>query len=365
MLYSVEFTFPTSECLKLRRAVVAAQRLVVYGAGAIGGTIGAYLAHAGTEVLLVDRNRDHVAAMRQNGLTIQTKDGSSFTQPVTAVLPEDLNGPLDAVFLCTKQQATEEAIRHLAPLIAPDGYVASVQNGLNENLIASVVGPERTIGCFVNFSADLLEPGVISYAGPSTMAFGELDGRMTERLTAIHDLLLPLQEVTLTPNVGGYLWSKVAYGALLFATAMTDATMAECVEHPRYRWTLVEIARESIGLARRQGLELYPFDGWDPNAVDDRGRAATMMDALAAVMKRNTKVRTGVWRDLAVHHRKTEADVEFVPLFALADRLGHPMPLTHRMVEIIHTLEDGTAERGFHNLESVHRIAFPSEEEHA
>lgn len=344
--------------------VAAAERLVVFGAGAIGGTIGAYLARAGADVVLVDRSDAHVAAMRRRGLTIQTKDGS-FNQPVEAVSPQDLRGPLDAVFLCTKQQDTEAAIRFLEPLLAPGGYVASVQNGLNEELIASVIGADRTVGCFVNFSADLMEPGVISYGGPATMVFGELDGGVTQRLQEIRRMLLPLQEVDLSPNIFGYLWSKTAYGALLFATAITDATMAECVEHPLHRWTLVEIAKESAGLAHRQGIELYPFDGWDPNALSDRGETERMMDALAAVMKRNTKVRTGVWRDLAVHHRKTEADVEFLPLFALADRLGQPMPLTHLMVDIIHSLEDGSRERGFQNLEEIHRLAFPKKGEKA
>lgn len=344
--------------------MVAAERLVIYGAGAIGGTIGAYLARSGADVLLVDRSEAHVAAMRQNGLTIQTKDGS-FTQRVEAILPQQLAGPLREVFLCTKQQDTEAAVRFLAPMLAEDGWIASVQNGLNEQGIAAVVGSGRTIGCFVNFSADLMEPGVVSYGGPSTMAFGELDGSLSQRLQHIHDLLLPLQEVIVSPNVFGYLWSKVSYGALLFATAMTDATMAECVEHPRHRWTLVAIARESADLGRIQGLRLHPFDGWDPDALDDPPRAAAMMDALAAVMRRNTKVRTGVWRDLAVHHRKTEADVEFLPLFHLAESLGHPMPLTRKMVDIIHTLEEGTGERGFHNLEAIHRLAFPNEEERA
>jgi len=333
---------------------------VIYGAGAIGGTIGAHLTRAGTKVWLADRDVAHTVAMRTRGLHIQAPDGE-FTQRVQAILPQELTAPLDGVFLCTKQQDTEEAVEDLAPLLAPDGWIMSVQNGLQEPLIAEIVGPRRTVGCFVNFSADVLEPGVIRYAGPSAMAIGELDGTITPRLTEIRDLLSPLQPVEITEHIQGYLWSKIAYGGMLFAAATTDAPMAECVEHPRYRWALLSVARELVDLAARQGLPLFPFDGWDPGAVHDRATAAEMLDGLAQVMRRSVKVRTGVWRDLATRRRKTEADAEFLPVFKEAERLSVELPVTRKLVEIIHSLEDGSGQRGWHNLETLYRTAFPEE----
>jgi 2-dehydropantoate 2-reductase len=329
--------------------------VVIVGAGAIGGTIGAYLARAGVPVLLVDRNREHVEAMVARGLTIDAPK-ETFTQPVAALTPEALEGPVREVFLCTKALDTRAAVAALAPKLSPDGYVLSVQNGLNGPVIAEVVGPERTVGCFVNFSADLVAPGRIEYAGPATMAVGEFDGRQTARPERIRSLLAPLQPVIVTDNIEGYLWSKVAYGALLFATALTDATMAECVLHPRYQKVLVAIAREVVAVAERQGIRLVAFDGWDPAAVHDPTASRRMMDELAAVMRRNRKVRTGVWRDLAIHRRKTEVDAEYGPVLALARAGRVPTPLLAAMVDIVHDLEAGRAERGFHHLETLHRI---------
>lgn len=328
------------------------QPILIYGAGAIGGTAGAHMVRAGLPVLFVDRNAAHVEAMNRRGLTIQGP-GGAFTVTVSAALPEEIAGRVGAfreAFLCVKSQDTAAAAAEMAPLLAPDGYVVSLQNGLNEDEIDAAVGAGRTVAAFVNFSADLLEPGVIHYAGASKMAIGERDGTIGPRLRRVAWLLEPMQAVEVSANVDGYLWSKVAYGAMLFATAMTDATMAECVDHPRYRPVLLRLAGESCALARAQGIELYAFDGWDPGALDDPAAANAMMDALSAVMRRNTKVRSGVWRDLAVHHKRTEIN-EFVPLFALADRLDVPMPLTRLLVERIHDLEEGRAERGFDNLE--------------
>ena len=75
-----------------------------------------------------------------------------------------------------KAHDTEAAIDALAPFVADDGYVVSLQNGLNEQVIAERIGEQRTIGAFVNFGADYLSPGVVHYAGHGAVVVGELDG---------------------------------------------------------------------------------------------------------------------------------------------------------------------------------------------
>jgi 2-dehydropantoate 2-reductase len=339
----------------IRREILVDSRIVIYGAGAIGGTIGAYLSRAGVPVLLVDRDAEHVRVMRERGLTIETPSGS-FVQPVEAQHADELDGPLHAVWLCTKALHTREAVGAIGPRLADDGYVLSIQNGLNAPVIAEVVGAARTVSCFVNFSADRLAPGVIAYAGPSTMAVGEPDGHISDRVRRIRDALTPLQSVIVTDNIAGYLWSKLAYGALLFGTALTDATMADCVTHPRYRPVLVALAGEVVKTAKAMGIPLCPFDGWDPEAVEEPTAADRMMDALAAVMRKSTKVRSGIWRDLAVHHRRTEVDWQLVPVIEHAGRLAIPTPLLDTTVSLIHALEAGQERQGWHHLETLHGV---------
>jgi 2-dehydropantoate 2-reductase len=176
--------------------------ITIYGAGAIGGTTGALLARDGISVRLVDRDREHVAAMQARGLSIRNGD-ESFTVPVDACTPEELTGPLDLVLLAVKAQHTEAALDAIAPLLAADGSVVSLQNGLTERTIAARIGAERTVGCLVNFSADYIEPGVILYGGAGAIELGELDGRMTERLTQIQALLNRVGAVKVTGNIWG------------------------------------------------------------------------------------------------------------------------------------------------------------------
>ncbi|MGV3650167.1 MAG: ketopantoate reductase family protein, partial [Devosia sp.] len=145
--------------------------ILIWGAGAIGGTLGAYMARAGEDVLLVDVVAEHVEAINRQGLTIEGPV-ESFTQPMRAALPADVSGQFKTVILAVKALHTEEAMRALMPHLMPDGFVVSAQNGLNELTIGGMIGAERTIGCFVNFGADWLGPGRILLGNRGKVAIG-------------------------------------------------------------------------------------------------------------------------------------------------------------------------------------------------
>ena len=138
-------------------------RCLIWGAGAIGGTLGAHLARAGHDVTLVDTVDEHVAAIARDGLRI-TGPLAEFTAHVAAATPAALVGQWETIVLATKAQHTEEAARLMRPHLSDSGCVVSAQNGLNELAIARIVGRERTVGAFVDFGADYLEPGVIHTA---------------------------------------------------------------------------------------------------------------------------------------------------------------------------------------------------------
>ena len=134
--------------------------ITIIGAGAIGGTVGAFLHDAGYDVTLVDVVPEHVQAMNERGLRITGVRGDR-TFPVKALLADDVQGPLGVTFLCVKGHFTEPAMQQFGPLLVDDGYVLSLQNGMNEEIIVKHVGQERTVGAFVHFGADYMEPGLI------------------------------------------------------------------------------------------------------------------------------------------------------------------------------------------------------------
>ena len=187
-----------------------ADPIVIWGAGAIGGTLGAYWARAGHDVLLVDIVKEHVEACRTSGLSI-IGPVEEFRQVVPAVTPQELTGSYSRIVLAVKAQATKAALPVLAPHLKPDGFVFSAQNGLNEIEIAEAVGAERTMGCFVNFSADWHGPGRILFGGRSAVVVGEIDGSIRDRTRAMHELCRIFEpDAVLTDDIWGYLWGKLA-----------------------------------------------------------------------------------------------------------------------------------------------------------
>jgi 2-dehydropantoate 2-reductase len=334
-------------------------KLAVVGAGAIGGTVGAYLVRAGHEVTFVDVERDHVSAIRSSGLRI-TGPVDAFTVTAPAFTPDEVPGTFEVVVLAVKAHATAAALRDVVRFLAPDGYVASFQNGLNELEIAEAVGAERTMGCFVNFGADYIGPGEIHYGGRGAVVLGELDGSDSERLRALHEAILAFEpRAVTTGNIWGYLWAKLAVGAMLFTTALTDDSIADCLAAPAYRRLFTAIAQEVTFVALARGVTLERFDGFDPSAFlpgTPRAVSEASLDAMVAFNRRSAKTHTGVWRDLAVRRRRTEVDLQLGPIPRLAAEVGRAAPLVERIVAMIHEVEQGTRERGRHTLDELERV---------
>jgi 2-dehydropantoate 2-reductase len=332
--------------------------ITVYGAGAIGGITGARLAQAGHDVLLVDKAADHVAAMNAHGLTIDTRQGST-TIAVRAITPEVLGPGLELVLLAVKSQDTPAALEVVAPRLAPTGTIVSLQNGLNEELIAKAVGPERTVGCLVNWGADWQAPGRILHGSEGALVLGELDGRRSERVQQLAKLLDVVSPTRVSDNILGYTWAKHVYGALLVATALVDAHVYEVVERsPAIQQMLVRLTMENMAVAERAGIRLLSFDEYDPadyhaavkGDVAARERA---MKSIADHYRAAVKTKTGIWRDLAVRKRKTEVGALLGATVARARTFGMAMPLTARLIAMIEELESGRRQMAWANLEEL------------
>ncbi len=330
--------------------------ILVWGAGAIGGTVGAYLQRAGHTVAFVDVVPEHVAAINHAGLRI-SGPLDDFRISASATTPQQLEGRHQTILLCTKSQHTRAAAEMLAPFLSDDGCVVSLQNGLNELTIAEVLGRERTVGAFVNFSADYHAPGEILFGGRGAVLIGELDGADSQRarqlLVALRDFEPDAQ---FTDNIFGYLWGKEAYGAMLFVSALTQESIAAALSNARYRPLYIRAAQEIVQLADKLGITPLGFNGFEPALflADDQAGIARSLDALVAFNKLSAKTHSGIWRDLAVRKRATEVSM-YAPLLAQADSIGVDMPLTRRWIAMIGEIETGAREQSLNNLEDLRR----------
>jgi 2-dehydropantoate 2-reductase len=283
--------------------------ILVWGAGAIGGTVGAFLKRARHDITFVDIEAEHVAAIRdqKRGLHI-SGPVDDFTVFGPAYTPDEIKGVWSQVFLCVKAHHTEAATLALAPHLAPHGLVVSLQNGLCEDIISRIVGRERTLGAFINFGADWHGPGEILYGNRGAFVLGELDGRITDRPE-----LLPL-------------WRK--------------------------------LAGEVNATAAKLGIEPKGFNGYDPKAFGSEASeedARRSVDAMVAFNRPNAKTHSGVWRDLAVRKRRTEIDVQILPMVEIGEAHGVPCPTARKLIDMIHEIEDGKRQMTDDNLLELSR----------
>lgn len=318
--------------------------ILIWGAGAIGGVLGAYWARAGLPAQMVDIVAEHATACSTTGLNI-SGSVEQFRQVVPCVTPQELRGTFGCIVLAVKAQATEAAMAMLLPHLAPDGFVLSAQNGLNELTIARMAGAERTMGCFVNYGADWLGPGEILFGNRAAVVVGEIDGSIHERTRQMQrDLAIFEPAAVLTDNIWGYLWGKLAYGAMLFATGLTTDSMTANFEDPKRFVVFDRLAREVMAVAAARRVVPIGFNGFDPACfapgASEAGARASVA-ALAEFNRYTAKTHSGIYRDLAVRKRKTEVDPQIGVIAELGREVGVPTPAISCLVALIHDIEEG------------------------
>ena len=331
-------------------------RILIWGAGAIGGTVGAFLKRAGNDITFVDIEPEHVAAIRDpaRGLRI-TGPGVSALATAPAFTPGELDGVWDHIYLCVKAQHTEQAARALLPHLSANGYVVSLQNGLCEEIIAAVVGQDRVIGAFINFGADWMRPGEIQFGNYGAFVLGELDGRITGRLRALHATIQSGFEpnAIMVEDVQTYFWGKLGYAALLFAQALGQLGIADCLARPELLPLWRALGGEVNAVATSIGVGQRGFNGYDPaafapGATEEQARHSVA--AMVAFNRPSAKTHSGIWRDLAVRKRRTEVDVQVLPVVQAGAARGVDCPKCRKLTAMIHEIEDGKRPMADDNL---------------
>jgi 2-dehydropantoate 2-reductase len=310
-------------------------KLTIIGAGAIGGTIGAHMFRAGHDITLCDADEQYVAAIQADGLRIEGPV-NEFVVKVPAITPADLPDTIEHAIVAVKSLHTPSAAALLRDRLAPDGYVLTVQNGLTADTLIDAMGPDRVISSFVNFGADVQGPGRVMQGNVGTFRVGEIaGGTITPRVAQLADAL---PYAVATDNVLGYLWGKEAYGAMLWAGAVSDLSIAETLERPAYRPLMIAIAEEVLAQAP---VTVESFDGFDPSDLEGS------LDRLAIFNRKSAKSHSGIYRDLMIRKRKTEVDEVH------KDIQG---PIFDRVVEIVHDIEQGRRTCEVANLDELAAI---------
>lgn len=347
------------------------KRIVIVGAGAVGGYFGVYLARAGEDVILVDPWPEHIETIRRQGLTLtgMTPEESVAASPRTLHLTE-LQGlskekPVDIAIIATKSYDTAWATQMIAPYLASDGYVVSAQNGINEECIAGIVGWGRVVGCMVgnNFTVDLHEAGHIRRTMPRSdqvysLQVGEVHGRATPRIQELSKILSTVDTTCVTNNLWGVRWSKLCVNGMRNGVSAATGLGGNTRDaHDQIRKVVIRLAGEAVLVGQALGYELEPFLKLEPGqyvrAIQGDPVASQEVDAsLLAGTKssiRSDLQRPSMAQDMEKGRRTEIGEINgFIVVKGSAVGVDAP---THRaLMDIVRQVERGMIPQRVENL---------------
>jgi 2-dehydropantoate 2-reductase len=297
-------------------------KIAVIGAGAMGSVVGGLLAKAGNDVTLVDVWREAVDAINANGLRIN----DDVVKVRATDKPGDI-GVVDLVLVFVKCYHTEAAVRNALSLIGPDTVVLSLQNGWgNGPRIAKIVGEEKLLIGVCYHSATVAAPGHVLHVGKGMTFMGELNGKLSQRLTHIADTFKQAgMEVTPTSEVLKEIWSKLALNVCTLPTsALLRFYAPQLVQHEPMLELMKDLLQEVIAVARAQKIPLDFNERWG---------------AITGLLRRCAPTaKSSMFQDVE-KSRQTEIDVINGAIVEAGERLNIPVPYNRAMVAMIKSLE--------------------------
>ncbi|MBL4720982.1 MAG: 2-dehydropantoate 2-reductase [Alphaproteobacteria bacterium] len=339
------------------------KRIAMVGSGAVGGYVGGYLAHHGADVTFIDTWPEHVETMNRDGLKLRgVTEAENIDVKVRAVHVCEVQnlqkeGPFDIAFVSVKSYETQFATALIKGYLAEHGFVVSLQNAINEERIAEVVGWHRTTGCIASTISCALEaPGLVRrhvpLRGDSYTVFraGEVHGRVTQRIQEVADMLSVIDSAKVTSNLWGERWSKLvinsSHNGLSAATGLGGNGMTR---DDNIRKISIRMAAETIQVAQALGFTIedrkgISADQWVAAGTGDAAQMKTIEDMnLAETKNRKDGAMPSMGQDM-VKARKTEIDAINGFVVEKGREMGIATPLNEKIVSLVRKCERGEME---------------------
>ena len=329
-------------------------RTAIYGAGSLGTVLGAYLTKNHIEVDLINRNRAHVEALKKNGAHITGT--VEMTVPVRALLPEEMTGKYDILFLMTKQLSNRETVTFLQDYLAEDGILVTLQNGIPEDGIAEIIGADRTVGCVVEWGATMSAPGeCVLTSAPDSLSFhmGGMPGIPADRLEKVKAVLEHMCPVELETNLPGARWSKLLINATFSGIGtVIGGTFGAVTADPAARDLAARCMKEVIDVGRAAGIAFAPVQGKDIIRLfywKSPVKKAFAKLIMPIAMKKHAAIEPSMLQDLK---KGKPCEIEAINgvVCAWGKKTGVPTPVNDWIVRTVQAIQDGRLTPGPQNL---------------
>ncbi|MEZ4227289.1 MAG: 2-dehydropantoate 2-reductase [Polyangiaceae bacterium] len=237
-------------------------RILIVGCGAIGGVLAGALLEIGQDVSVLTTNDAIASAVAEHGVRVSTADGAIALPPTRVLREPDASAQFDYVLLATQPPQVEAAAASALGMLAPEGKLVCFQNGLCEERVAKLTEPGRVLGAVVAWGASVIEPGVYERTSSGSFTLGRYEGGLDEATEELGRLLEAIGPVTLTDNLRGARWSKLAINAAISTLGTIGGDrLGPLMRHRHVRRLALEIMTETVRVAQAEGVQLEKVSG--------------------------------------------------------------------------------------------------------
>jgi 2-dehydropantoate 2-reductase len=337
------------------------RNMAILGTGAIGSCVGADLTRAGHNVLLIDQWPAHVEAMRANGLRVTMPEEELHT-PVKALHLCELctvSHQFDLVFLTAKSYDSCWMAEFIKPYLKPDGILVSLQNSLNDEWVAPIIGFNRDIGSVVELSAEIFEPGLVkrntSHAG-TWFALGELHGRVTPRVEEMAKILRAVGKTEITTNIWGAKWTKLIANCMLQAPiGILGLYEWEATQIPQVFEFCIVLGREAMEVGTTLGYRIEAIYGLNPEEFMGSTDEVLEKNLVTLVTHIGREARNSVLQD-HLKGRYSEVDSLNGLIVKKGKEAGVATPLNEAVTSLTRQIQQGTLRPDRSNLTILEKL---------
>ncbi len=349
------------------------KRIAVLGAGAIGGAIGAYLIRDGHDVTLIDQWAAHIEKIRRDGLKVTDLKGE-FTVPAKALHLSDVSGlrePFDIVYLSVKSYDTRWSTYLIEPYLKKTGFILPAQNALNDEVVASVVGFNRTVGCVPTISVGVYEPGHVVRTDPIDIhcfTVGELSGLISNRVKEVVASLQVVGNSDAATNIWGVRWSKLVINSMFNAlSGIIGPAISSLNEAQKDLTNLIRVVTgsETARVGQALGVNIEPILGVPAVEFAEAttmGSVQKLKEKMAAIWAKRylpadelqkrlgAPDRPSLLQDI-IKKRRTEVEYLNGEVVRRGKVAGVPTPLNQAVLDLTLRIENGKANPDPSNIE--------------
>jgi 2-dehydropantoate 2-reductase len=330
--------------------------ILVIGAGAIGGITAAFLKKKGYNVEIICKYEDYATLIREQGIEISGISGNFIVTVPAYASVKELKGKKDLVLHATKVTDMHEAARSVLPVLSENGYLVSMQNGICEDELAGIVGPERIIGCVTGWGATMESRGRLVMTSTGDFILGYPAREADDDLLTVADVLSAVVPVRISNNIMGHLYSKLIINSNITSLGVISGLgLGKMLSTKKIRKIFIEIIREAVALADKMNIRIEVFGG----RLDFRKFISG--DSLLSDFRRHLMIRIIGFKyrrlkssSLQSFERGKPTEIDFLNGYIVrnAGKLGVDVPVNSAIVSVIHEIEQGKRKISPDNFES-------------